>query len=615
MFAMQPELLTSRFCIFHADNSRENIALKRLLLVAKSIGRPRLFGPFGLWAHAVHPDKSPRHAAYLRMVEVHRLAVSRPEMQNEHIREATGWFQDSHVPLATLYLDDAEDDPEMHEVYRRRLDPEGNFSVDKLRESRNFVDALRLAWGCYGIVPDPSPEAGEKILQVISMLLKGMPQPVSIRYILGKLEGLAVSGGLASTVVRDLLLKHFTGSHRGRSAMCTPARRCELMRMTALNLTEEASQYNSRQLYTILAEYVVKMARFDPLAWDICMTRYPRFAKKICAVTIEHNDVPATSPSVHCPLGAAATTGLLMVRNILKVKKKVPASAVQMLSPAQVDRAVTLGRKNRCLSAAALVAAGISRERALSMIVVVKKKADVQRLLESMTAFELAVLACYVAGVVKSGIVVVPLPVVSLVPQLIGGLNGGHDLGQSILFCENCQKPLPKSKAIVGGPKATAGCTVDIDNFSVSCVSCGQYNGIRAIGCVGNLVVARIKVTGQRESITACSECFHPCSPIRWRGTAPRCIRCDEKKNLETAPCFIAGCKKAVLPKPHCLQISPVKSVRIFACARHTSRVESAGPHRSLRDVKTWTEPYKRGRGGRFRGPVRQGKRKWLTHQ
>lgn len=585
--------------------------MKRLSLIDKSDRRPHLFGPFGLWAHAAHPDKSPRHAAYLRMTEVHQLLKSRPELQNEHFREAIGWFQDSHVPLATLYLENSSDNPAMHEVYRRRLDPDCNFAIDELRESHPFVTALRLAWDCYGMVPDQSQEADDKVLAVVGMLLKGMPQPVSIRYILGKLEGLAASGGLAEIVVRDLLLKHFTGAHRGRLQMCTPKRRCELAKMSALELTSEASQYNSRQLYTILAEYVVKLARFDPLAWEICLTRYPGFVRKICQLQIEYDMVPATSPSVHSPLGAAATTGLLMLRNILKVKKKVPAWATQVLDSKQVCTALQLGRQNCGLSAAALIAAGVTRQRALALITIVKKKAEVQRLIEPMTTAEKAVLSCYVAGVVRSNIVSSPLPIASLTAQLIGGLGGGHDIGQYILFCNNCQKPLPKSKAIVGGPKATAGCTVDVDQGSVACVSCNRFDGLCAKRLVGNLVIARIKVSGRRECITNCSVCFHPCSPVVWRGVTPMCVKCSDKKRFETSPCFILGCKKAVLPKPHVLKVAPGKSVSIFACGRHTSRIEAAGPNRNLADMKSWTEPYKRSRGARQHGGSKRGRQKW----
>ena len=601
------------FCA--AENSRRSIALKRLMLLNAASAHPRLFGPFGLWAHAVHPTKTPRHAAYLRMLEVHRLAETCPELHaNDHLREAVGWFQNSHVPLATLHLTDSPDDPPMHEVYRRNLDPEHHFKIDCVRESPEFITSLRIAWGCYGIVPDVSDDADSQVAQVVGLLLKGMPQPVSIRYILGKLEGLAESGGFAAVVVSDILLKHFTGAHRGRRRMCGPARRCALMQMPAIELVGQAARYHSRQLYSILAEYVVKAARYESLTWEVCLTRYPAFTAKVCAMTIEHDDVPATSPSVHCPLGAAATTGLLMLRNILKVKKKVPAWAAAIIDPACIQTAVKLGQTNRGLSARALVAAGVSEIRAMAMIVVVKKKSDVQKLLESMTPRERAVLSCYVAGVVRADVTVLPLAAPTTTKQIMGGLAGGHDLGQIILFCKNCQKPLPKSKAIAGGPKATAGCTVDVDQGTVLCISCGRPDGLKAVRMLGNLVVARVKVTGSRQCIATCAVCCHPCCPIVWRGVAPLCVKCNARRNDEAAPCYAAGCKKVPLPRPILLRIAPGKSVHVYACGRHSGKILAAGPERRLEDVKNWSELYKRGKGGRMHGRVRS-KQRWRTHR
>ena len=533
-------------------------------------------GPFGVW-HVSNPTLTTRESAMKRMNLMHEISL---DCTNDRLLEAIGWFQDSHVPLVTH-----PGDCKIHIVYQKELDPETNFRVSTIPEQ--IKQAVRRAWLCCGVAQD---DCSAEFLAIIKLLLKGMPQPPSIRYIYTQLLRCASLGGFAERSVRYILLMHLLGAHRGRTRMCTPAARCRLRQMSAEQLCYAVSHLSSRQLYSILAEFVVKVARFDQALWDVCSARYGDFANKVLSLRIEHDLVPTLSPGEFTPSGSAASIGAVVLCSTMKIKKKVPSWAEAILTREQISLATTEGRMRGGIEAMGLVECGVSTAAAMSLITIATKKTDIVRLLKGFTQKEQALLTCYLLGMVRSDIEVTTLTKQATSAQISGMIQRREPIQHLSMVCTQCQTWRPKSRSIEGASKATAGCAVDIDRNCVKCLCCQSESGLKLVNPVGRLILAKTKYSGKAKLITACVGCGQASTPIVWRNVHPLCKRCSQ--TIPRRECSFFGCSKTAIPP--IFELRTENSVKgVTACRKHAAILRAAGPERNERDMKNWVQAYK----------------------
>lgn len=471
----------------------------------------------------------PREIAQDRVKKIY----SRLQHIPTQAKHAVGWWIDTHAPLI---LSDAT---KMCEAYRRGLAPEQNYTFPPAAATR-ISKHLWLSSVHSNL--NPSEVACLKLLRKASV------SPPSIRYISTQLTRCANLPGEAQRVARSLILMHLLGLYPGRTVIAAPSVRFALYKKTTPELAVHLSSCTSRDMYGIVATYLVWATRAELALWQFCYRMYPRYMNEIMNSGLESD----TKVFVECggmsPAWRRPSTYNIFF-DALDVKKKLPAwvqIAVNQLS--DMERCIRVGSLlTGGVSTAMLEAAGITRESAAKLACSVVTKARASAILQSISERERAILYIVLMSRETRGRI------------RIGRLNAHQALAQEAAVarvhgstaklytcvCVACGTWRPKSRGLSGLSKATGGIVVNYTEKKIICCACSADWSVVMVPLVGHLVMARLRLTAEPVVIGLCGGCAqvtHPLYPVgsqiycksckngpaKFVGIRPACAVCDE---------------------------------------------------------------------------------------
>jgi hypothetical protein len=570
--------------------------LGRLARVLKPSDRVLVEGTLSEYATSRCPElEDVREVAKHRMESLYMVL---PEVPPD-LWHAVGWWMDTHIPVI---LSSATT---VRKMYQTELAPEQNYDFPPCA-------ATELVWHVWLPHSDnlsPSATAAVKLLK------KGSVSPPSIRYISSQLARCAEMPGAAETTVRAIVLLHVLGLYVGRKMIVTPEKRIELYRMPTSELLGLVSKCGSRELYCIVATYVVWSTRLEHPLWVFCQKTHRRYTKTIMNLGLEYGQKITIDMSKQCMMWRHISTYDMFV-SALEVRKKLPVWVQENI--VDIERCARTGATGRAITAGLLRQAGMSVESISKLVVSVSSKPAAALVLESIPIED------------RARLYVVLLTRASRAELRIGRLSsivtdaqrkacldilGEPDTFSSV--CMACSTWRHKSRSIRGLSKATSGVVVDYPNDCLRCNACHAGWSVAPVSMVGQIVFAKLRLTGPSVPFVLCVGCAQPAHPVTFIGCLPYCHLCRVgARERISAPGFCAVCDLECRSGGETMDCKTRGGQRavITACPRHASACRDLGPARcedGIAELRSnLGRRYKPHRPGQIRTSYRNGSRR-----
>lgn len=537
--------------------------LGRLARVLKPADRVLVQGTLSEYAMARCPaEPDVRAVAQHRMEALHAVL---PEVPSE-LWHAMGWWMDAHVPVIL------SDVTTIRRMYLAKLAPEQNHAFPPCA-------ATALVWNVW--LPGTPGRLSPSEAAAVKLLKKGSVSPPSIRYISSQLARCAGLAGPAEETVRAIVLMHVLGLYVGRRRVMAPARRIELYRMPTAKLLGLLAKCGSRELYSIVATYVVWATRLEHPLWVFCQKTHGRYVRTIMGLGLEYGEKISIDMSKQCMTWRHISTYDMFVA-ALEVRKKLPVWVQAHVD--DMERCARTGATGRPLTVGLLRQAGLSEGSIRTLTVSVSSKPAAAAVLARVPVVDRARL--YVVLLMRASRAELRLGRLSQVVADAQRAACRTHLGQEDAYssvCMACSTWRHKSRSILGLSKATSGVVVDHPNDCLQCNACYAGWSVAPVAMVGTIVMAKLRLTGPPVPFVLCVGCAQPAHPVTYIGCLPYCHLCRPAARRHiSSPGFCAVCDAECRAGGEVLDCRTRRGMRavITACPRHADACRGLGPAR-----------------------------------
>lgn len=513
-----------------------------------------------------------------REIAEHRVNALYDERERVPIdlRHALGWWMDTHVPLLLSQV------TTVSQMYREELAPEQCHAYPPCAASK----AAHRLW----VRPNKKQSASEVAAE--NMLRKGGPMPPSIRYIGAQLQRCAGIEGESERTARSMVLMHMLGLYVGRQKLLPPKKRLVLYNESTAALVSRVSGLGSRELYCLVATYLVWATRVHYPLWVFCYRAHGEYVRTVLGLGLEYDCGAHIDMTRHYMRWRRASTYESFVA-ALDIKKKLPVWVQNELSGiAELDKCAQVGALKKRLTTGCLRRAGLSEHAVECLTASASNKSAALRVLNRVKPKDKALL--YVIMLSKG---VRSELRVSMLSNDVGRaqeLAAMRVHGEKTCFasvCVSCGTWRPKSRAISGLSKATSGVVVHLASNRVRCSACSADWSIMPVSLVGQIVFAKLRPAATAVSIVMCVRCAHAAHPVHYMGTMPYCTACfANQKREQERPGVCMVCQRAIkAPGGHVLPCTSVQHQRLIlvaVCDRHAKEVRDIGPNRTVEGVQ-----------------------------
>ena len=512
-----------------------------------------------------------RHAYKLsetdpRNLARHRMDLLYAELANIplEVRHIMGWWIDTHVPVV---LSDATS---VREMYERGLAPEQNYAFPPHPVSGVLVPVWIPSANQY------APGSSEALS--VKLLCKGSAHPPSIRYISSQIERCASVPGESAYTVRSIVLLHVLGMYPGRKRYLGVSERIAMYRKSTVELGQLVVSLGSRELYCIVATFLVwAMRNYAPI-WQLCMFEYPSYLKTVFGVLLEYNDRVHVDVSKYSRCQVVYSARALFTA-ALNVKKKIPVW-VQMAiaNRAELERCLKIGCLPGRLTVGKLVATGMPIASARKLVVCVSSRAAALAVLQTISRHDRALLyVVMLSKIVSDGLSIRSTNQRVRDAQLEACQKNHGTTTYCATVCVACSTWRPKSRSVRGLSKATCGVIINYADNTVQCNACNSSWSIAVVDMVGIILTARTRLTSQPQQIALCVSCGTVTSPVSYVGVLPYCAACAAStRRLLRQPTTCAVCSVDIKSGTGCVVDSFDSTYEergvLSLCGRHAHR-------------------------------------------
>lgn len=451
----------------------------------------------------------PREIARHRVAELYRLLPMVPVQA----RHAVGWWIDTHMPVIL------SDVSTVCAMYRKGLAPELNYTFPPSATT----SIIKQLW-----MPSVGARLDASEVACLKLLRKASVSPPSIRYISTQLTRCANLPGEAQRVSRSLILMHLLGLYPGRKVIMPPEERLGLYRKTTPELAVHLSACTSRDMYSIVATYLVWATRSELALWQFCYRMYPQYMMQIMNSGLESNAKVFIECEGMSPAWRRPSTFAVFLE-ALEVKKKLPAWVQTGIGGVDtMERCIKVGSMVERLSTAALEAAGISPASAAKFVCCTRSRARALAVLDTVDITERArlyvvLMARETRSTVRIGRLADHMTAVQKVAR---DRVHGPNVDLYTCVCLACGTWRPKSRGLTGLSKATGGIIVNYSDSKLTCCACLADWSVVMVPLVGHLIRARLRLTAEPVAIAMCMGCAQVSHPLYPIGAGLYCGKC-----------------------------------------------------------------------------------------
>lgn len=518
------------------------------------------------------PDESdPRAMARHRMKALY---AARDEVPL-YLRHALGWWMDTHVPVIM------SDERTVSGMYRRRLAPEQNHCFPPCA----ITPVVAYLW-----LPSTVGKLAASETAAVKLLRKGSVMPPSIRYIGTQLARCASIEGESERIARAVVLMHALGMYPGRKNILPPDKRLDLYAMSTAELVTVLASRGSRELYCIVATYLVWATRAEIPLWRLCLRLHSHYIKTIMGLNLEFNTAVHLDMSRHY-VSWRQQSSYDLVAAALEVKKKMPVWVQTALAGLDVETVCRAGAVTGRVSTALLEAAGITAAGAGSLVQSFATKVATTAVLDALSVEDRARLYVFMLSRASRRAVRITLLSASTAAKQREVCLREHGMPQLYAcVCIACGTWRPKSRSISGLSKATGGVVVNYAEQTVICCACTAGWSVCAVPLVGRLVWAKLRLTAESTTIAICCECGIVAHPIHSSGLHLYCATClAAMREKRAQPTVCAVCEGEVRAGTGAVVDAfddvAQKRVEVSLCRWHHRVARDLGPARTVAGI------------------------------
>jgi hypothetical protein len=340
----------------------------------------------------------------------------------------------------------------------------------------------------------------------IKIIDKGMPRSTAARSIATRLKKTVQHQPENNVAIVWMVRKFVLGAYKDATVIATPLNRVKAYSPSTDYLMSIISQLSNKQLYVMVAEYVIGMARsvktLEHVLLQITEWRmYVKQAHVVCnfqlrQLTVNNNMSPGKGAKIKQGFNQTltATSALWILAEELGVKRNlqrcdIDAARILSADLSFVYRTFAAQKNDVHIYAAVLLEVGVPKvdiatlENTFRMLQPSDVAAQFKSMLSKMSPGGVAILKLYVHKIIHAAsFAVIPI-------RLERKVRTHPNMLPYVLVCTSCYTTRSQVHNIKEHIKSKDGVEVDTINFAVACTGCGMP-GVKMVDLRHNRVMS-----------------------------------------------------------------------------------------------------------------------------